>query len=65
MLKSHYLITCAGIFIVCWLVLGVRGLDAGIVGVITFLAGTRVGHKEQAVAEFIDQTKAKVMSWFN
>lgn len=63
-MKTHIVIICVSIFVFCWLVLGFRGLDAGIIGPGCFLAGLAVKQKEQAVAEYIDRLKASVMGWF-
>lgn len=63
-MKAHVVIICAGIFIFCWLILGFRGLDAGIIGPGCFLAGMAVKQREQAVASYIDRLKASITGWF-
>lgn len=63
-MKPHIIIICAGIFILCWLIFGFRGMDAGIIGPGCFLAGMKVKEKEQAVAEYIDRLRANVTGWF-
>lgn len=65
MMKSHHVIISAGIFILCWLVFGFRGVDAGIVGIVCYLGGVKVGHKEQEVAEAIDRLKTKFFAWIS
>lgn len=64
-MRPHHIVISAGIFIMCWLVLGLRGLDAGVIGVVTFLGGVRVGHKEEEVATGVTRLKDKFVAWFN
>lgn len=63
-MKTHNAIICAGIFLLCWLVLGFRGLDAGIIGPGCFLAGLKAQEKEQEVKAYIDRLQARVVGWF-
>lgn len=63
-MKPHVAIICVTIFVFCWLVLGFRGLDAGIIGPGCFLAGLAVKQREQAVVEYIDRLRASVKGWF-
>lgn len=63
-MKAHNIAICVSIFLFCWLVLGFRGLDAGIIGPACYIAGLHVKEKEQAVAAYFDRLKARVQGWF-
>lgn len=62
-MKPHIAIICASIFIFCWLILGFRGLDAGVIGPGCFVLGIWVQRKEQAVAAFFERLKSKYLAW--
>ena len=58
-MKLHIVVIATAIFLVALLIFGLRGLDAAVCSVLTFLAGVRVGNKEQAVIAYIDGLKSK------
>ncbi len=64
-MKAHHIIISASIFVLCWLIFGFRGVDAGVVGIATFILGVRVGHKEEESAAFLGSVKDKFVKWFN
>lgn len=58
-MKIHHYIIAAFIFLICFFVLGFRGLDAGFVGAGVYMLGVHFGHKESEVADFFAKLKAK------
>jgi hypothetical protein len=64
-MKFHIIAICTSIFIFCWLILGIRGLDAGIIGPGCFLAGLAVSRREQEVERYISDLKARIYGWFS
>lgn len=52
-MKPHLIVCCTLIGLFCLLIFGLRGLDAVLVGVITFLLGVNVGKQEAQVTTFL------------